>query len=218
MKLMPKSVERPIVRNHGSRGQSLVETALMMPLLLIVVLNAVNLAYFFLMAVNLTGAARSATLYSIEGSYTPYASTEPSSGSSNCSTSPNTVACLVLQDLTGAVPNPNAVTVQVCSQINTNPGTNSGLHASGTSQASNCVSCTNGTGCSAANSYIGTPAASVDPEQPTAPFILNQITISYRFNSLIPGTFFNAAMRSIPGCTGSSCLFVRTAYMRSAGP
>src|SRR5690242_2227685 len=90
-------------RMKRSGGQSLVETALMLPLLLLLVLNVVNLAYFFLVTVNLTGAARSATLYSIEGAYTPYASSQPASGSSNCSTSPNTVACLVLQDLTGAL-------------------------------------------------------------------------------------------------------------------
>src|SRR6266481_4932341 len=93
----------------GNRGQSLVETALMLPLLMLLVLNVVNLAYFFLVVVNLQGAARTSTLYSIEGSYTPYASQEASSGSTNCSTSPNTVACLVLQDLTGAVWNPNGV-------------------------------------------------------------------------------------------------------------
>jgi hypothetical protein len=190
----------------------------MLPLLLLVVLNVVNLAYFFLMIVNLTGAARTGALYSIEGSYTPYAATQASSGSTNCSTSPNTVACLILQDLTGAVPNANAVTVQVCSQVNTNSSTNSGLHASGTSQVSNCVSCTNGTGCTPANSYNGSPAPSIDPEQPTSPFVLNQVTITYTFNTLIPGTFFNAALQSIPGCGGSSCTFYRTAYMRSMGP
>lgn len=203
---------------RNTHGQSLVETALMMPLLLLIVLNVINLAYFFLVATNLTAAARSSTLYSIEGSYTPYASSEPSSGSSNCSTSPNTVACLVLQDLTGALPNPNGVTVQVCTQMNTNPSTTSGTHASGTSQVSNCMSCTTGAGCTAANSYNGSPAPSVDPEQPTAPFILNQVTITYNFNALIPGTFFNAALQSIPGCSGSSCTFYRTAYMRSMGP
>ena len=32
----------------NSRGQSLVETALMLPLLILLVLNVVNLGYFFL--------------------------------------------------------------------------------------------------------------------------------------------------------------------------
>ncbi len=190
----------------------------MMPLLLLLVLNVVNLAYFFLLISNLTGAARSSTLYSIEGSFTPYASSQPASGSSNCTTSPNTVACLVLQDLTGALPNPNAVIVQVCSQANANPTTGSGLHASGTSKVTNCVSCTNGTGCSPSNGYNGNPAPRIDPEQPTVPFVLNQVTITYNFTTLIPGTFFNAALQAIPGCTGSSCQFVRTSYMRSMGP
>src|SRR5213595_3634877 len=124
------NVAKPITA-RGSRGQSLVETALMMPLMLLLVLNVINLAYFFLVTTNLTGAVRTSALYSIEGSYTPYALQEASSGSSNCSTSPNTVACLVLQDLTGALWNANAVVVQVCSQINTNSATQSGLHASG---------------------------------------------------------------------------------------
>src|SRR5581483_4215825 len=52
---------RGIMNSQGSklqrraRGQSLVETALMLPLLLLVVFNVVNLAYFFLVVINLTG-------------------------------------------------------------------------------------------------------------------------------------------------------------------
>ena len=45
-------------RKRRSRGQALIETALIMPLFLTIVLNAVNFGYFFLMALNLTSAAR----------------------------------------------------------------------------------------------------------------------------------------------------------------
>ena len=43
---------------RDSRGQSLVETALMIPLLLVLILNAVNFGYFLIVTLNLTSAAR----------------------------------------------------------------------------------------------------------------------------------------------------------------
>lgn len=54
-----------------SRGQSLVETALMIPLLLLLILNAVNVGYFFFVTLNLTSAARNGIESAIEGSSTP---------------------------------------------------------------------------------------------------------------------------------------------------
>jgi Flp pilus assembly protein TadG len=39
-------------------GQSLVETALVLPLFLLITFNAVNFGYFFFVAVNGLGAAR----------------------------------------------------------------------------------------------------------------------------------------------------------------
>src|SRR5579864_8620274 len=127
---------------QGSRGQSLVETALMLPLLLLLVLNAVNFAYVFLVMVNLTGAARSATLYSIEGSYTPYALQEAGSGTGSGSTlltTPGTVAYAALNDLTGGVSNATAATtiVQVCTQVNTNTNTGSGVNTQNSKQVAN---------------------------------------------------------------------------------
>ena len=201
-------------RMKRSSGQSLVETALMLPILLLVVLNVINLAYFFLVVVNLTGAARSATLYSIEGSYTPYASSQPSSGSSNCATTPNTVTCLVFQDLAGAVWNPTNTnnSVRVCSNSNLN-ASGQGTNGTGSTQVSNCQTCTS-TGCGSV--VVGSPAPRADPEAPN--FVANEVSITYQFSTLVPGTFFNAAIQSIPGCNGSTCTFVRTSTMRSMGP
>ena len=177
-------------------------------------LNVVNLAYFFLVIVNLTGAARTSTLYSIEGSYTPYALMQPAAGSTNCSTAPNTVACLAFQDLTGAVWNPTNInnSIRVCSNSNLN-SSGQGTNGTGPSQVSNCQTCRS-TGCTAA--AIGSPAPTADPEAPN--FVANEVTINYQFNTLIPGTFFNAALQSIPGCSGSTCTFTRKALMRSMGP
>jgi len=50
---------------RGDSGQALIETVLLVPLLLAIILNAVNFGYFFLMALNITSSARSSALYSI---------------------------------------------------------------------------------------------------------------------------------------------------------
>jgi len=116
----------------------------MLPLLLLLVCNVVNLGYFFLVIVNLTGASRTSALYSIEGSYTPYAQQEAASGTATGSilTTPGTVAYTVYQDLNGAVWNPTGSTVQVCTQMNIDPSTGSGVNGSGAGQLANCESCT----------------------------------------------------------------------------
>src|SRR5712692_7035585 len=200
---------------RSSRGQSLVETALMLPLLLLLVCNVVNLGYFFLVIVNLTGASRSSALYSIEGSYTPYAQQEAPSGTGGASilTTPGTVAYTVYQDLNGAVWNPTGATVQVCTQMNINAGTGSGVNGAGAAQLANCETCTSA-GCGAAGG--GAPVPSPDPEAPS--FVLNQVDIIYNFSTLIPGTIFNIPLQASAMCNGGSCTFTRHARMRSMGP
>ena len=195
----------------------------MLPLLLLVVMNAVNFGYFFLIILNLTGAARSATLYSIEGSYTPYALQEAPSGSATGATvltTPGTVAYTAYNDLTGAVGNPTASTtkIQVCSQMNTNSNTASGVNTQGGLQLSNCMVCDTANGCSASNNYSGSPAPAADPEQPD--FVLNQVDITYNFNPIFPGKIFNIALLAMPStmCTGGTCTWTRRARMRSMGP
>jgi len=193
----------------------------MLPLLIMITLNVVNLGYFFLVVINLTGAARSSTLYSIEGSYTPYATQEAPSGTSSGSTiltTPGTVSYTVYKDLMGAVGSPTAAQVQVCSQINTNSATGAGVHGAGASQLANCVICDTSSGCVASNSYLGSPAPSADPEAPS--FVANQIDVRYSFSTLFPGRIFNIPLQAFSGiCNASgSCAFTRRARMRSMGP
>src|SRR5437667_5514267 len=157
---------------RSSRGQSLVETAIMLPLLILVVLNVVNLAYFFLVAVNLTGTSRTATLYSIMGSETPSASVLPSSGGASPTTNLSSVTYLAFQDMTGALWNPTGASVRVCSPINI--ASNSGVNGTGASLRSNCETCTS-SGCGTAGA--GSPLQPADPEAPH--FILNQVMITY---------------------------------------
>ena len=198
------------ITSRGSSGQSLVETALMLPLLVMIVLNVVNLAYFFLTVVNLTAASRTTTLYSIAGSATPAASALPGSGGSSPTTNLLSITYLAYQDMTGALSNPTGATVQVCSPINTN-ASGSGVNGSGSSQNSNCETCTS-SGCSAAGT--GNPVPSSDPEAPS--FVLNQVDITYTFSPLIQGRIFNIPLQSFSGiCSSGSCTFTRRARMRA---
>jgi len=193
--------------SQNSRGQSLVETAIMLPLLLLVVFNVVNLGYFFLVAINLTGASRTSTLYSIVGSATPSASVLPSPGGSSNLLS---VTYLAFQDMTGALWNPTGATLQICSPIIVSAG--SGVNGTGTSQKANCNACDN-SGCTAVAAASVNPPLDADPEAPT--FVLNQVSITYTFRTLIPGRIFNIPLQATSMCRGGTCTFVRLAEMRA---
>lgn len=188
----------------------MIETALMLPLLLMVVCNVVNLGYFFLVVVNLTGASRTATMYSAEGSSTPAASPLPSSGGASPTTNLLSVTYLAFQDMTGALWNPTGASVQVCSPININ-ASRSGVNGTGANQKANCETCTSGSGCSTAGT--GSPAPSADPEAPI--FVLNQVDITYTFSALIPGTIFNVPLDASGLCNSGSCTFTRSTRMRA---
>ena len=184
---------------RSCRGQSLVETALMLPLLILLVFNVVNLGYFFLVIVNLTGAARTTTEYAIMGPSTPAASAWPSVGPADGTPAGNlTVTYVAQQDMTGALWNPAAASIEICSAA---LGTASGL--------TNCQKCS-GVTCSAVNSGTATPSA--DPE---GTFVLNQVTITYTFTTLIPGKIFNIPLQASAMCNGGSCTFIRKAFMRA---
>jgi hypothetical protein len=183
-----------------SRGQSLLETALLMPLILLLVLNVVNFGYFFVVAVNLAASPRSGVEYSILGFATPGALTLASAGPPSDAT---TISYLSQQDLSGAISNPTGATIQVCSSA-------IGITGSGTTQ---CVSCTGST-CGAAGT--GSPSPASDPEAPT--FVLNRVDLDYTFSPLIPGTPFGLALLPISVCSSSggnvTCTFHRQVSMR----
>jgi Flp pilus assembly protein TadG len=189
-----------------SSGQALIETVLLLPLLLAIVLNAINFGYFFLMALNITSSARTSGLYSIMGSATPAAIALPKAGPTATTT---TVSYLAYQDLTGAVYSPSTnAGVQVCS-----PSVGV-LNAGTVNQKSQC---------SAFGSVGSFPAADVDPELnsgSTAPaFLLNRVDVAYQFTPPIPLMPFNILVLASPACTttgGSvSCTFYRHTQMRA---
>lgn len=209
------------IRNSEFRtqnsGQALVETALIVPFLLMIALNVVNFGYFFLMAVNLAAAPRSGALYTILGDATPasvsasFPGLPPAISDKNCPASTTTcdVSDLTYADLTGAVYSPTSNgDVNVCSQT-------VGITGTGTSQASTCTSTGTATG------YSFPASAPADPEQNsagTAPmFFAGQVDVAYKFTPLIPGTPFNIILLASPICTSSggvTCTFHRAAVMR----
>jgi hypothetical protein len=184
-----------------------MELVLMVPLLLMVVLNAVNFAYFFLMALNITSSARSSALYSITGGATPASIGLPLAGPQTTNT---TVSYIAFQDLTGAVYTPSTTNtgVRVCSPAVgvTNPGT--------LTEKSSC----SGYGLSATF-----PTVDTDPELnagSTAPaFSLNRVDVVYQFRPPIPLMPLNILTLLGPNCTSTggvvTCTFYRSAVMRA---
>jgi hypothetical protein len=187
---------RKLSRIKGSRGQSLVETALMIPLLLLLILNAVNVGYFFLITLNLTSATRTGIEYAIAGSSTPSNGSLPAVNGSTATT----VSSLISAEL-GSL-NAGTLQVRICSPNQ------------GSSTASPPIS-----KCAGGGSF---PDPDPDPEWSTSPgFALNRVDVSYQFNTLIPATPFNLIVASFPTCSSSggavSCTFVRHAEMRAMG-
>ena len=200
--LWPSARNEPVApagRDHGTSGQSLVETALLLPMLLMLLFNAMNFGYFFLIAINIAAAPRSGVSYSIQGNASPVASALPTAGPSSTTTS---VAYLTYQDLTGAIYAPSTTPVQVCSAA-------LGLNSAGTStQTAKCAS------------YGGTytfPSPASDPEAPA--FVLNEVDVAYTFSPLINGSMFNIFTLASPSCSSNSgavsCAFHRKVLMRA---
>ena len=185
---------RKLARN--SSGQALVETALILPIVLLLVLNIINFGFFFLVALNLTASPRSAAEYSILGFQTPGSQSLPKDVP---------VSYLSGQDLYGAISSPSSVSIQVCSST---------VGVSG----SNCAPCTLASDMSATCSTggAGSPAPSSDPESPT--FVLARVDVDYSFSPIIPGTPFGLALLPLQVCSSSggtvTCRFHRQVSMR----
>ena len=175
-------------------GQALLETALVMPLLLLLILNAVNFGYCFLVALNLSAAPRSGVLYSILGFSTPGTLTMAPAGPPGTNTS---ISYLTYQDMTGALSGPQGATIQVCS-------TSVGIASAGTSS---CVTCSGGSCSSGSN--LASPGADPEPSS----FYLQRVDVQYQFPTLIPGTPFGILLP--PNCSASTCTFNRHVSMRA---
>jgi Flp pilus assembly protein TadG len=152
----------PIARK-SENGQSIVEAAILVPFLIVVLFNAVNIGYFFTVALHLSTAPRQGAEYSIQGPISQVNAAVPTAAN---------VYSLVNADVTGAVSTISNPKVQVCSS-------DLGLSGTGSSQVANC------------QQYNSFPATTphADPEAPS--MVLHRVDIQYQVAPLIPGTLFN---------------------------
>ncbi len=163
MRLMSTPIRR---RLRSDSGQSLLETAVMIPLLLIVAFNAINFGHAFFVAINMAAAPRQGAEFSIQGFDTPAYPTLATDGQ---------VSTLTYSDVTSVLPNSTTTPMQVCTS-------NDGFTGTGTSTRVNCTAYNNSGGTAFPN-----PAS--DPEAPV--FVLHRVDVRYTPNPLIPGRIFN---------------------------
>jgi hypothetical protein len=158
-----------------TQGQSIIETALLMPIMLLIAFNAINFGYFFFVAVNLAAAPRAGAQYSIIGFSTPQSAAIPPPGpiGAGCPTSATStdvyVCSLVFQDIAGVLANSASATVRVCSSMAGTPiGSGSGKHSA----------------CQTFGGGTVSGSAAPDPEAPL--FILDRVDVQYAVSPIIP--------------------------------
>jgi len=153
----------------STAGQSLLEVAVMIPVLLALVGYAVDFGYFFIAAASITAAARNAAQYSVLGYQAPGQGPLPTAGPSSSGTS---VAEEALGELASLINSSTTATVEVCSKSNGTTG--------------NLAKCT---------SY-GPAVTSFTPSQdPEAPrFVLQRVDITYTVQPPVPMSFFKVSL------------------------
>jgi Flp pilus assembly protein TadG len=172
MKIRPLTT-RKIRQNSGfvkgSSGQSLLEVAVMIPLLLALVGYGVDFGYFFIAAANITSAARNSAQYSVLGYSSPDQGPVPAAGPASTATS---VAQESYGDLASLINSSTTATVQVCSK---SIGTTGNL-----------------TKCSSYGPTATTYTPNQDPEAPR--FYLQRVDITYTVQPPVPMSFFKVSL------------------------
>jgi Flp pilus assembly protein TadG len=151
--------------SRREQGQSLLETAVSLPLLLGIAFNLINVGYFWFMVLALSAAPRMGAQYSTQG------------GQAITSSSPSTtlVSNLVYENMTNGVHGATSAntSVRVCSSA-------AGVSASGLSL------------CDSFGPSASFPAVTADPEAPG--FVLNRVDVEYTVTPIIPGGVFNVVL------------------------
>ena len=147
-------------------GQSLLETAICMPLLLGVAFNIINFAYFWFMILALSASPRMGAEYSTQGGQSIAVSSAPSASA---------VSTIVYDNMTHGVVGPTTsnTAVRVC---NSSVGIGSGGVAL----------------CQSFGPGFTFPAVTADPEQPV--FVLNRVDVEFTVKPLISGAAFNVIL------------------------
>lgn len=164
---------RPSRRSHRESGQSLLELAVSIPLLMGIAFNTINFAYYWFAVLALSAAPRQAVQYASQGSYatgSPSFVTSSPSVTSVCNVLAENFGNAVLKSSSFTCGSGN-VQIRICSSAN-------GINSDGTTQ------CT-----SYGPSLVTFPAVLADPEQPL--FAMQRVDIVWHVKPPIPGTAFN---------------------------
>ncbi len=157
-------------RFRAQEGQSLVETAIAMPLLLGLAFNIINWGYLWFMVLALSAAPRMGVQYATQG------------GAAGTATAPGTtqVSNLVYDNLTNAIKGASTsnAAVQVCTSVLGTSGTGSSTLAQ----------------CAQFGPTFSFPAPAADPEAPV--FILHRVDVEYTVTPIIPGWVFSVILPS----------------------
>jgi Flp pilus assembly protein TadG len=156
-----------LFRRRNDEGQSLLETAIAMPLLLGIAFNIINLSYFWFTILTMSAAPRVGAQYSAQGGTSPSTMVAPSASS---------VSTLVYDNMTQAINGATSsnTSVRVCSSA-VGVDTSTGLSL-----------------CTSFGPAFAFSANTTDPEAPV--FVLNRVDVGYTVTPLIPGTAFNVIL------------------------
>jgi Flp pilus assembly protein TadG len=165
---------------RASHGSSLVETAMVMPILILTLCFAVDIGYFFIVAANLVSSARNAVLYSGQGFVSPAQQQLPSAGTTGSLADTAGVAGLAGGDLSALANMSTTTKVQVCSK------------KIGVVQTSNGYV----TGCSTFPSGSLNFSPDQDPESNNG-LLAQRVEVVYSVSPPIPVNFFTFTMPSL---------------------
>jgi Flp pilus assembly protein TadG len=101
-------MKRNLFERNPERGQSLIEFALVLPLIFLMIVNAVNFGGFLYAWITIANAARAGAEYSLMGGAMAQAPATPTAAQ---------ITTLVAQD-TASLPNQGSVQVRVCTNNN----------------------------------------------------------------------------------------------------
>jgi len=162
---------------RGSEGSSLIETAMVVPILVLMLCFAIDIGYFFIVAANLVSSSRNAVLYSGQGFVSPAQQQLPSAGTSGSLADTAGVAGLAGGDMSGLANMATKTTVQVCSK-------NIGVTQTSNGYITNCSTFPS-------NSLSFTPDQ--DPES-TNGMLTQRVDVVYTVSPPIPIDFFGFTM------------------------
>jgi Flp pilus assembly protein TadG len=167
-------------QSRAEEGSSLIETAMVVPILVLMLCFAIDIGYFFIVAANLVSSSRNAVLYSGQGFVSPAQQQLPSAGTSGSLADTAGVAGLAGGDLSGLANMATKTTVQVCSK------------AIGVTQTSNGYI----TSCSTFPSGSLSVTPDQDPES-TNGMLAQRVDVVYTASPPIPVDFFGFSLPAL---------------------